>query len=74
MIDAQVKFSRPGEQRAFHLGRVAHRAGRQMNDNPYTHETSVQSANNRAWRAGWSAEAGGAAAKRAMAAAEVAMG
>lgn len=43
--------------RAFEKGQSACRRGKLMRDNPYTHETSVQSANFWAWQKGYCAQA-----------------
>lgn len=34
-------------------GRDAYVMGKHLPDNPYTHETSIQSANHKAWADGW---------------------
>lgn len=41
----------------FEKGRSACRRGKRMNENPYTHETSIQSKNNREWASGYAAQA-----------------
>ena len=41
------------EQKAFDRGADAARRGKSSDSNPYTHETTIQSANHRAWLAGY---------------------
>ena len=39
--------------KAFEKGKLAYSNGNALGNNPYTHETTIQSANNRAWTQGW---------------------
>jgi ribosome modulation factor len=39
--------------KAFERGRAAYSTGKAFCDNPYTHETTIQSANHWAWSEGW---------------------
>lgn len=39
--------------KAFEKGKLAYSKGNALGKNPYTHETAIQSANNRAWTHGW---------------------
>jgi hypothetical protein len=41
------------EQKAFNKGKIAAQLGRAISDNPYTHETTIQSANHWAWKRGY---------------------
>lgn len=41
------------EKKAFLKGEAAAKMGRQVHANPYTHETSIQSANFWAWKRGF---------------------
>lgn len=43
----------PRERAAFAKGTEAAERGKSVQDNPYTHETSIQSANFWAWRHGF---------------------
>lgn len=39
--------------KAFEKGKKAYSVGKALGQNPYTHETSIQSANHWAWTHGW---------------------
>lgn len=41
------------EQKAYANGVVAAQRGKSIESNPYTHETTIQSANHWAWRRGY---------------------
>jgi len=41
------------EKSAFNKGAAARRRGKADSENPYTHETSIQSANHWAWKRGY---------------------
>jgi len=41
------------EEKAYAKGALARRLGENINANPYTHETAIQSANHWAWRRGF---------------------